>query len=466
MATSATSETHPLICRDLADLFIIFSNYNGSTATLTVGEFLVRARSLAEALPEVEYAINICGSRYQFMLAFCAVMMRRQTNLLPPNRNVATQSVLNGRYANCYVIHDGVELAPGLRHFDVTNVAANVATNLDSTVAKAASQVPEIPLDHLSAITFTSGSTGESKPNLKPWRTFVESSKINVRYMVPEFAETIYLLATVPGQHMWGLETSVLLPMFANICVSDARPLFPLDIQTALNKIPPPRMLVSTPVHLRALVMAGIKFPPVARVLSATAPLDQNVALQTETAFQAQLSEVYGCSEVGSMAFRYTASEDSWYLFNGINLQKNDRGTLASAAHLPESVQLQDIVEMSNERHFQLKGRDSDMVEIAGKRGSLQEVNKILLTTPGVKDGVVFFPQQEKAVGRLAAIIVLAEGTQKEDVIASFRAHLDAAFVPRPVYVVDALPREENGKLPSKRVLEFYFALKGGTQLS
>lgn len=454
MATSATSETYPLIRRDPADPFVIFTDRRESPGTLTAGEFLARALALAESLPEAEYAINLCGSRYHFMLAFCAVMLRRQTNLLPPNRNVATQSVLSSRYANCYVIHDGVELAPELRDFDLHN--------REHGHARAISHVPEIPLNHLSAVTFTSGSTGESKPNLKPWRTFVESSKINVRFMVPEFDGTIYLLATVPGQHMWGLETSVLLPMFANICVADARPLFPLDIQAALNKIHTPRMLVSTPVHLRALTMSGIEFPPVTRILSATAPLDRNLARQTEELFQAQLREVYGCSEVGSMAFRDTASEDTWYLFNGITLQKNDRGTLASAAHLPESVQLQDIVEMSNDRHFQLKGRDSDMIEIAGKRGSLQEVNKILLTTPGVKDGVVFFPQQGKTVGRLAAIIVLAEGTQKEDVIASFRAHLDAAFVPRPVYVVDALPREENGKLSSKRVLEFYSALKNG----
>jgi acyl-coenzyme A synthetase/AMP-(fatty) acid ligase len=141
-------------------------------------------------------------------------------------------------------------------------------------------------------------------------------------------------------------------------------------------------------------------------------------------------------------------------------MQKNERGTLASANHLPESVQLQDIVEMFDDRHFQLRGRDSDMIEIAGKRGSLQEVNRILLATPGVRDGVVFYPQQERSVGRLAAIVVLADGTRKEDVIANFRAHLDAAFVPRPVYVVDALPREENGKLSNKRVLEFYCGLR------
>lgn len=452
MVASATSESHPLICRDPADRFVAFTDRGVATTTLTVGDFLARALALAEVLPQAEYAINLCGSRYQFMLAFCAVMLCRQTNLLPPNRNVATQSVLSGRYTDCYVIHDGVELAPGLRDFNVNN--------LNNASVKSVSKVPEIPLNHLSAVTFTSGSTGESKPNLKPWRTFVESSKINVRFMVPEFDETISLLATVPGQHMWGLETSVLLPMFADICVADSRPLFPLDIQAALNKINTPRMLVSTPVHLRALAMSGIEFPPVARVLSATAPLDRNLARQTETVFQAQLREVYGCSEVGSMAFRHTASEDNWYLFNGITMQKNELGTLASAAHLPEPVQLQDIVEMLDDRHFQLKGRDSDMVEIAGKRGSLQEVNKILLTTPGVKDGVVFFPQQERAVGRLVAIIVLADGTRKEDVIASFRAHLDAAFIPRPVYVVDALPREENGKLSSKRVLEFYSALK------
>src|SRR5690606_22508015 len=102
-------------------------------------------------------------------------------------------------------------------------------------------------------------------------------------FMVPESKETLFLLATVPGQHMWGLETSVLLPMFANICVSDGRPLYPMDIKAALDKLTAPRMLVSTPVHLRALAMSGISFPPVTRVLCATAPLDKALAARTET---------------------------------------------------------------------------------------------------------------------------------------------------------------------------------------
>ncbi len=450
MVSFSAPQSHSLVCREPADPIVAFTGRE--ITVVSVGEFVAQARALAELLPDARYAINLCGSRYSFMLAFCAVMLRRQTNLLPPNRNVSTQGVLSGRYPHCYVIHDNVEVAPGLPHVNVND--------LNISARGAVSTIPEIPLDHLSAITFTSGSTGESKPNLKPWRTFVESSKINARFMVPEFDETLYQLATVPGQHMWGLETSVLLPMFANICVADARPLFPLDIQSALENLKVPRMLVSTPVHLRALVMSGIEFPAVERILSATAPLDQNLARQTESLFRGQLREVYGCSEVGSMAFRHTAREDSWYLFDGINLQKNERGTLAGAEHLPEAVQLQDILEMSGDRHFRLKGRDSDMIEIAGKRGSLQEVNRILLSIPGVKDGVVFYPQQDKAVGRLVAIVVLAEGTKKEEVIAGFRAHLDAAFVPRPVYVVDALPREENGKLSSKKVLEFYLALR------
>lgn len=43
---------------------------------------------------------------------------------------------------------------------------------------------------------------------------------------------------------------------------------------------------------------------------------------------------------------------------------------------------------------------------------------------------------------------------------ARFAAHLDAVFIPRPLLLVDALPREDNGKLPRSKLLAFYRQLR------
>src|SRR5690606_7062595 len=172
--------------------------------------------------------------------------------------------------------------------------------------------------DFLAALAFTSGSTGHPKANPKTWRMLTASSQINAAHMLAGQQELCFQLATVPAQHMWGLETSVLLPLFARVCATDSKPLFPLDVCKLLENLPEPRLLVSTPVHLRALTQSGLTWPPVWRVLCATAPLAASLAATVETDMRAQLVEVFGCSEVGSMASRFTAQEDSWQLFEGL----------------------------------------------------------------------------------------------------------------------------------------------------
>lgn len=418
-------------------------------------DFLGQVMRLAAVLPERQYAINLCENRYLFMLGFCAAIVKQQTNLLPQNRAEATQRNLLDQYSNSYILHDGV--APAVhdaRHFDVNYV---------NLLGEPTKEIPQIPSDFLAAIAFTSGSTGQPKANLKLWRTLVDSSKINARFMLPADDRQYRALATVPAQHMWGLETSVLLPLFAPLCVADSRPLFPQDIFNALTALSEPRLLISTPVHLRALVLSGLAMPKVERILCATAPLSAALAGDVETLFEGKLAEVFGCSEVGSMATRFTAREDQWQLFDGLNIstQENISGFTVNADHLPASVELTDSVEWLGERVFRLLGRGDDMIEIAGKRGSIQGMNKILLSVPGVRDGVVFLPEAlSEKISRPVALVV-ADNVSKETLTAHFMKYLDPVFIPRPLHFVSSLPREENGKLVRSNLLAFFEKIRG-----
>ena len=83
-----------------------------------------------------------------------------------------------------------------------------------------------------------------------------------------------WIVATVPPQHMYGLEMSILLPALGDMAVHCGRPMFPQDVAGALADVPEPRVLVTTPVHLRVLSESGIRFPDTALIMSATAPLD------------------------------------------------------------------------------------------------------------------------------------------------------------------------------------------------
>jgi acyl-coenzyme A synthetase/AMP-(fatty) acid ligase len=385
------------------------------------------------------------------MVAFCASIVRGQINLLPPNKKSLTLLSLSATYKDCYLVHDAaapLEL-PQLPQLDLAKLVLSGGSKFNA--------IPDIPLDQLAAISFTSGSTGDSQPNLKCWRVIVESSRNNANYMLAEYRnQLVFQLATVPPQHMWGVETSVLLPLSEPVCVADCKPLFPIDIAEALAELPQPRMMVSTPVHLRALCSTQLAFPPLDLILCATSPLDQRIAKLAEARFFAELREVYGCSEIGSMAIRRTSMDPAWTLFSGIDVDVQETVATAATSYLPNKVVLQDRLTMLDSGQFQLSGRASDMVDVAGKRGSLFEINKILMDFPGIIDGIVFLPDSEHAICRLAGMVVLNSNDGIDQLKSYLRQHLDDAFIPRPLLKIKKLPREENGKLPLTRLKAFY----------
>jgi acyl-coenzyme A synthetase/AMP-(fatty) acid ligase len=91
-------------------------------------------------------------------------------------------------------------------------------------------------------------------------------------------------------------------------------------------------------------------------------------------------------------------------------------------------------------------------VNIAGKRTSLASLNHHLNAIPGVRDGVFVMPEEtDGAVTRLAAFAV-APGLSSESILAALRQRIDPAFLPRPLHLVDSLPRNETGKLTRERL--------------
>ena len=126
------------------------------------------------------------------------------------------------------------------------------------------------------------------------------------------------MVGTVPPWHMYGFETTALLPLHA-ACASWCAPLFyPSDVRDALAAVPAPRVLVTTPLQLRALVQAGTALPPLACVISATAPLDPLLAAAAEARWGTEVLEIFGATEVGSIASRRTVRGPDWTMYDGV----------------------------------------------------------------------------------------------------------------------------------------------------
>ncbi|MGZ5087129.1 MAG: AMP-binding protein, partial [Usitatibacter sp.] len=119
-----------------------------------------------------------------------------------------------------------------------------------------------------------------------------------------------------------------------------------------------------------------------------------------------------------------------------------------------EPTRLMDIIEVTGEgTRFLLHGRTADMVNIAGKRNSLGYLDHQLTAIPGVVDGAFYLPDHEEADGvtRLMAFAV-APTLDAARIMAALRERIDAAFLPRPLLVVESLPRQLTGKLPREQL--------------
>ncbi|MBH2009254.1 MAG: acyl-CoA synthetase, partial [Xanthomonadaceae bacterium] len=164
---------------------------------------------------------------------------------------------------------------------------------------------------------------------------------------------------------------------------------------------------------------------------------------------KAPLLEIYGSTETGQIASRRTTQTFEWTLFPGITLSALEGRVWASGGHLAQAMPLGDELELLDAERFLLHGRTADLINIAGKRSSLGYLNHQLNAIPGVVDGAFFMPDEGDGghVTRLSAFVV-APGLTPAQLRTALRERIDAMFMPRPLVLLESLPRNSTGKLP------------------
>jgi len=412
---------------------------------LSVERFLRDVTRLAESLPDRCYLLNLCADRYHFAVGFAAALLRQQVSLLPPNETPDLIERLISQYPGVYCLSDRMARPQSLETVLFPELG---------DPGRAVLPIPEVPESQIAAIVFTSGSTGEPVPYRKTWGSLARVALAEIEILRLRARSGMALVGTVPPQHVFGLEATVLMVMQGGLTLNACRPFYPADIRAELASLPRPRGLVTAPVHLRVLLAEPDDLPPADFLLCATAPLSPQLAAQAEARFGAPLYEIYGCTESGGIASRRTTETGEWRAMTDVTLRTDSRGTWVRGGHVESEILLADVVELRGRRRFLLHGRTADLVNIAGKRTSLAHLNYHLNSIEGVRDGAFVVPEQEsEAVTRLTAYVV-APGLSTEALLSALRQRIDAAFLPRPLHFVEALPRNETGKLPRQALDE------------
>ncbi len=431
----------PLIQPDLPQRILAWRAALG----VTQAQYLGDVHALADRLPQASHALNLCEDLYHFMIAFAAICLRGQTNLLPPSQAHSVIGEIADAYPGCYAVVDRE-----LRHEALIRIV--VGDNAAPGGSPSRTN-PTLPETHVAALVFTSGSTGAPQAHAKTWRTLVETAKLAAQRFIGTDAAGASIVATVPPQHMYGLETTVMMALAGGCAAYAGRTFFPAELREALAQVPAPRVLITTPIHLRACVPAPRPFAPLHLIISATAPLEPALAALAERAMGAPVQEIYGCTEAGSMASRRTVDTAVWQLYPGMRLSRRDGADAVQGQHLDAPVLLPDVLDDLGDGRFHLRGRSADMIKVGGKRSSLGELTRALLRVPGVQDAVVFVPEPEAGREARPAALVVAPRLSARQIRSALESMIDPVFLPRPLIRLADLPRNAVGKLPRAALL-------------
>jgi hypothetical protein len=224
--------------------------------------FRAQVLTLAAALPARERVLNMCADRYWFAVALFAAIARNMVTVLP-NSAAPEHIAAVVEQPGLLVLGDQAECPvaglPICRWTPCRHAWSWRAPHAADSLRSARGLPVYLGLHRHAHAAFqdlwpsAAGHSGRRRAG------------------VGRGGSACSVVGTVPIRHMYGLESSVLLPIFAGGRMSGRIPFFPADIADALAEMPAPRLLVITPFHLRKLLDADIALPEIAVILSATA---------------------------------------------------------------------------------------------------------------------------------------------------------------------------------------------------
>lgn len=425
----------------------------GPPGDRTAGDFLADVDALAEAVaaacaarPQSGEVLIICSDRYHFAVALLAVWKAGRIAALPPNGQPATVHALAAQPSIGLLLHD-TDAAEGL---DLRRALARRPARA-LAVPRAIAPLDIAP-ERIVATLYTSGSTGEHKRCPKAASELLGEAMAHVASF--HIAPGARFAATVPGHHIYGLLWGVLVPLLSGGAFLRQTPFYP-DAVAARVEAHGADWLVSVPAHLRGLAELD-HLPAGLRITSSSAPLPAETAQKISKRFGLRVIEIFGSSETGGIAFRDAPGAPHQPL-TGVRVSADAGGRLLlDSPFLPRSaprpMACDDRIELFGDGRFALLGRLDGVVKVGGKRIALAEIERRLLQIGGVRDAACLAEAVTSGRGTEIWAACAAPGMTARQIRDALQIWLDPVTIPRRIEIVEALPREENGKLSRARL--------------
>lgn len=249
-----------------------------------------------------------------------------------------------------------------------------------------------------SFVYFTSGSTGFPVGALKTKENILSEIKV-LSSLINTLHPINKVIVTVPFIHFYGSLMGLFFPLFNNIDIILKEHFLPNDL---LNIIDENSLVVTTPLYIKALnQLKNSKDLHQSLFISSTAPLLKEDALKFKTKFSTNIIQIFGSTETGGIA--YKINDDSlWTPLKKVITSNNEHHELKVKSpfiselifekgfkHTHQELQTFDYVEFEKEK-FNLIGRSSQILKVAGKRYSTVQIEQILEQVEGIQKALVF----------------------------------------------------------------------------
>jgi long-chain acyl-CoA synthetase len=284
----------------------------------------------------------------------------------------------------------------------------------------------------------------------------------------------------IPISHSYG---------FSNLLT----PLIARGVPMVLSRDRLPRAVLADLAGTNATVFSGMPvfyqafcemedipvLPKLRLCISAGAPLATAVAEQFRQKFGLPIHSFYGASECGGICYdRDGPNEEDGFVgqaMEGVAIEMVDpdapasrirvRSAAVGDGYFPESDEAKlggglfvpDDLLKKTANGFRIVGRTSDVINVAGKKVNPAEVEAHLLRFSGVRQAVVFGRASILRNEEVAACVVASPGVGEVELLEFCRRELSGWQVPKRVFIVDAIPVTERGKI-SRRELARRFA--------
>jgi len=427
----------------------------GAEGSRTVAMLLDDVGRLAARLPEApdgraSEALIACSDRYAFAIALLASWARGYCAALPPSHHAHALGELAARAA--VVVHDG-EAELGI---DLRSVLAGEKVALDGALHE---RIGVLRADERAVTLYTSGTTGEPQAVGKTAEQLLGEVEVLAACFGGELSR---VLCTLPPRHIYGLLFGLLLPLRAGAAFARETPLH-TDAVLAMVERHGADTLVAVPAHLQGLVsVQRAALGSLRRVFTSGAPLRAEVFDDLSQRLELRVSEVFGSTETGGIAYRDSASAP-YRPFDGVEVAVAGDGRLLLRsprvpASEPQPRLCEDVIELTAGGSFVHLGRADDIVKIGGSRVSLSAMERAVRSLPNVRDAVVLARPVPSARGHEVLLAVAGDGWDAASIRAALHEKLEPISVPRRYRFVAELPREATGKLRRDNVLALFNA--------